>query len=439
MRYIKNIKYLFLTFICFVTFISSVNAAGVSVKSSSSSVTKGSTVTITATVSSSSPIVSIEGNLSCSGAGVSGGTSLTFDDSSNSVYSKSFTHTVKATSSGTITCTVSGARITDMSSDDWQSLGGSSVSVTVKEPTVIQKPTKEYSSNNNLKALEMEGYDLSPTFSKDTKEYNVEVPNDTEKVIITATKEDSGASVSGAGEVKVTEGLNKIEIKVTAENGNEKVYVINVTVKELDPIEVTIDKKKFTVIRKEGVLEPPENYEKSSVKIGNDDVLCYKNNVTKRILIGLKDQQGNARYYLYDEKNNKYSLYHGYKIGGIYLNILEMPKDMIPSDYVKKSFEYNGNKIDGYVLKNGNSNFYLIYAENEITGKKGLYIYDKLENTVQRFNDDLVDIYKKKADNYFLYFLISIIVLAITIITFSIILIRKKNGNTRISHKKRLN
>ena len=331
------------------------------------------------------------------------------------------------------------ARITGTASDDWQRVGGSSVSVTVKEPTVIQKPTKEYSSNNNLKALEMEGYDLSPTFSKDTKEYNVEVPNDTEKVIITATKEDSGASVSGAGEVKVTEGLNKIEIKVTAENGNEKVYVINVTVKELDPIEVTIDKKKFTVIRKEGVLEPPENYEKSSVKIGNDDVLCYKNNVTKRILIGLKDQQGNARYYLYDEKNNKYSLYHGYKIGGIYLNILEMPKDMIPSDYVKKSFEYNGNKIDGYVLKNGNSNFYLIYAENEITGKKGLYIYDKLENTVQRFNDDLVDIYKKKADNYFLYFLISIIVLAITIITFSIILIRKKNGNTRMSHKKRLN
>ena len=132
-------------------------------------------------------------------------------------------------------------------------------------------------------------------------------------------------------------------------------------------------------------------------------------------------------------------MYHGYKIGGIYLNILDMPKDMVPSDYVKKSFEYNGNKIDGYVLKNGNSNFYLIYAENEITGKKGLYIYDKLENTVQRFNDDLVDIYKKKADNYFLYFLISIIVLAITIITFSIILIRKKNGNTRMSHKKRLN
>ena len=116
-----------------------------------------------------------------------------------------------------------------------------------------------------------------------------------------------------------------------------------------------------------------------------------------------------------------------------------MPKDMVPSDYVKKSFEYNGNKIDGYVLKNCNSNFYLIYAENEITGKKGLYIYDKLENTAQRFNDDLVDIYKKKADNYFLYFLISIIVLAITIITFSIILIRKKNGNTRMSHKKRLN
>ena len=157
------------------------------------------------------------------------------------------------------------------------------------------------------------------------------------------------------------------------------------------------------------------------------------------MLVGIKDESGNAAYYIYDEKKNTYTKYNGIKVGNLYLSVLDMPKDMVPSDYVKKSFEYNGNKIDGYVLKNGNSNFYLIYAENEITGKKGLYIYDKLENTAQRFNDDLVDIYKKKADNYFLYFLISIIVLAITIITFSIILIRKKNGNTRMSHKKRLN
>ena len=436
MRYIKNIKYLFLRFICFVTFISSVNAAGVSVKSSSSSITKGSTVTITATVSSSSPIVSIEGNLSCSGAGVSGGTSLTFDDSSNSVYSKSFTHTVKATSSGTITCTVSGARITDMSSDDWQSLGGSSVSVTVKEPTVIQKPTKEYSSNNNLKALEMEGYDLSPTFSKDTKEYNVDVPNGTEKVNIKAEKADSSASVKGDGEVSVTEGVNKIEIKVTAENGNERVYVINVTVKELDPIEVTIDKKKYNIIRKEGVIDPPENYEKDTIKINDNDVLCYRNKVTKVVLVGIKDESGNAAYYIYDEKKNTYTKYNGIKVGNLYLSVLDMPKDKIPDGYVKKTFEYDGKKIDGYVLNN--SDFYLIYAQNETTGKIGLYTYDRKEATIQRLNNDVVNGYKKKADNYFLYLLISIGVLAITIITFSIILIKKKDNRHKIKNKNKL-
>ena len=93
-----------------------------------------------------------------------------------------------------------------------------------------------------------------------------------------------------------------------------------------------------------------------------------------------------------------------------------MPKDKIPDGYVKKTFEYDGKKIDGYVLNN--SDFYLIYAQNETT--------------------DVVNGYKKKADNYFLYLLISIGVLAITIITFSIILIKKKDNRHKIKNKNKL-
>ena len=80
-------------------------------------------------------------------------------------------------------------------------------------------------------------------FNKDTNEYSIEVPNGTEKVNIKTSLEDTKAKVSGDGEVSVSEGTNKLEVKVTAENGNERVYIINVTVKELDPIEVTVDKK----------------------------------------------------------------------------------------------------------------------------------------------------------------------------------------------------
>ena len=207
-------------------------------------------------------------------------------------------------------------------------------------------------------------------------------------------------------------------------------------VKELDPIEVTIDKKKYTIIRKEGVIDPLDNYEKDSIKINDNDVLCYRNKVTNVVLVGLKDDSGNAAYYIYDEKKNTYSKYNGIKVGSLYLSILDMPKDKILDGYVKKSFEYEGKKIDGYNFDN--SDFYLLYAQNETTGKIGLYMYDRKEGTLQRFNDGTINLYKKKADRYFLYFLISIGVLAISIISFSIVLIKRKDNRYKIKNKNKL-
>ena len=408
-------------------------AAGMSVTASSSSITKGDSVRITATFTSDTMVYFTEGTLVCSGAGVNNKLELGSRQKMNDTATFPYSFSVKATSSGTITCSTSGAKMVEGSSPNEEKSVSGSVSVTVKEPVVIKKPTREYSSNNYLKSLTIDGFDISPSFDKETKEYSVEVPNGTEKVNIKAEKADSSASVKGDGEVSVTEGVNKIEIKVTAENGNERVYVINVTVKELDPIEVTIDKKKYNIIRKEGVIDPPENYEKDTIKINDNDVLCYRNKVTKVVLVGIKDESGNAAYYIYDEKKNTYTKYNGIKVGNLYLSVLDMPKDKIPDGYVKKTFEYDGKKIDGYVLNN--SDFYLIYAQNETTGKIGLYTYDRKEATIQRLNNDVVNGYKKKADNYFLYLLISIGVLAITIITFSIILIKKKDNRHKIKNK----
>lgn len=415
--------------LCFMAFSLNVNAASVSVKASSSSITKGGTVTFTTTVSSSSPLVTIEGSLSCSGAGVNGGANLSFEDSSNSIYSKTFTYTAKANSTGTITCSTSGVRITDMSSGDWINLNNASTSVSVKDAVVI--PPKEYSSNNYLEELSIDGFELSPEFDKETLEYSVEVPNDTEKVIINAKKEDSTASVSGSGEVSVSEGANKIEVKVTAQNGNERVYIINVNVKELDPINVTVDDKEYTVIRKNDVLEPPTGYEETTVKIGDEDVLAYTNDKTKYTLVGLKDEDGNGAWYIYDEEKDTYTPYVFYNFNGVSLITLDMPKNLIPDGFVKSSFEYNDERVEGYKYKS-NSQFYLIYGMNSETGEKGLYMFDKKEGTVQRFNDEIADIYKDKADLYFMILMIVSGIVGVAIVAMAVVLIvrtkkRKKN------------
>jgi len=438
----KN-KFISLLLIMIFTFvgINNVNASSVSMKASSNTITRGNTATITTTINADSGIYTIEGSMSCKGAGVSGGIDLNYEDMDTESKSKSFTFTIKPTSSGTVTCTTSNVMLRELAKESNYSIGSKSITITVKDPVVV--PPKQYSSNNNLSSLSIEGYEFDKSFSKDTLEYSVEVPNGTETVKINASASDKTASVKGIGEIEVSEGSNKLEVKVTAENGNVKTYVINVTVKELDPIEETVGDKKYNIIRKEGVLEAPENYEKTTIKIGEEEVLCYKNEVTNNILIGLKDEEGNAKFYTYDEETGKYSEYNGYKIGGLNLNVLPMPSDKIPKGYSKVTFEYNEQKIEGYQYTDKNTtyaidetvsgnDFYLIYAINEVTGVEGIYVYDKLEGTVQRYNEvsQISEIQQEK-DNYKIYFIITLVSFLTTILATVITKIFKSKKSKR--------
>ena len=151
----KKVKLVLVSIIMFISFSTYAFASGVSI-SGSSTITKGNSVKVTASVSSDSPLVSVEGTFMCKGAGTSEGIDMVFDDSSNSIKNKSYSITLKPTSSGTITCSTQGVRITNMSSDSWQSLSDKSMILTVKEPEVVTP--KKYSSNNYLKSLEVDGY-----------------------------------------------------------------------------------------------------------------------------------------------------------------------------------------------------------------------------------------------------------------------------------------
>ncbi len=414
---------------CILT--NNVKAASISVTADSTNITKGSTVTVTATFNSSSLLYFTEGSLSCKGAGVDSGLNLgngqgMIDKSSYSVSLK-----IKPTQSGTVTCSTSGASAIEATDPNKSAPVNGSVYIQVNEPVVV--PPKEYSSNNNLSSLEVEGFNLDPAFNQDTLEYNVEVPNDTAKVNIKAELADNTASVRGNGEITVTEGVNKLEVIVTAENGNEKKYVINLTVKELDPINVKVNKDDYSIVRKEGVIEAPTGYEKTTIKVDDQDVLAYQNKKTGYTIVGLKDKDGNTGWYIYDEKKKTYTPYEAYDFKGLNIIILDMPKNLIPSGYTKSKFTYNDKKITGYASKDG-SPFYLIYGMNSETGKKNLYIFDKQEGTVQRYNTDLVDNYKNKANFYFTIMIIlaSLVGLAIVIMAVCLIVKTKRGNRKRI-------
>lgn len=443
----KAVKYLSIIICTFIISINYVKAASYDVTVTSKTVTVGNSVTLT-----------IKGNDLAGRFDLSSSNSSVASLSNNSLFidNNSTSITITAKSVGTTTITIIPTDVTAY--DNNTITGNKTITITVKDKptsnpstggnnsgtTTNTTPTKKKSTNNYLSSLTIEGYTLDKEFKKDETEYSIMVENDVNKIKINAQLDDSSAKVTGIGEVEVKEGINKLEIKVTAENGSTRIYTLNVTVKELNPIEVTINKKKYTIIRKEGELEPPENYEKSSIKIGEEEVLCYINKNTKNIIIGLTDEKGVSKFYSYNKETKEYTLYNGYNIGGMNINILEMPEELIPKGYIKVSFNYNNNKLDGYqyIKKNQTyaaddkikgSDFYLIYGINEKTGEKALYVYDKLEGTIQRFNSDLVEAYNDENNKYFMYMLISLALLAVSIITLSIVLIKQKKNKTKFA------
>ena len=89
-------------------------------------------------------------------------------------------------------------------------------------PPVAEKSTEARLSNLGIRPNDFSG------FKRDTENYNVEVPNDVEKVEIYAKPVDSEAKISGTGNVSLKEGDNEFKITVTAEAGNTKTYTLKI-------------------------------------------------------------------------------------------------------------------------------------------------------------------------------------------------------------------
>ena len=85
-------------------------------------------------------------------------------------------------------------------------------------------------SDATLSSLEVTGHTLDPEFDKDTTTYAMEVESDVDSINIKAIPTDSKATVNVVGNT-LSEGVNAVKVKVTAEDGSEKIYTINVTKK----------------------------------------------------------------------------------------------------------------------------------------------------------------------------------------------------------------
>ncbi len=389
----KNLKRLIILMLLIIPGIASAASSSISVSSANTGVV-GNNLNVTVTVSSSAPLGSWQFTVSYDRSYLTLSSVSNTDDcgtsancagnaNNSSTKSKSYNFTFKVLKSGSSTIRITSADVFGWD-ENRMSVNNGSRTITCKTQAEIEA---SYSPNAYLKSITVGDYTLDPAFDKETKEYNVEVPNDVEKVTVSATKEDGNATITGTGEKELQEGNNKIEIVCTAQKGNSLTYIVNINRKELNPIKVTIDGKEFGIVRKKDLLpeligfsEDTTTYEDTEIPALYNDDLTYK-------LIGVKDDEGNVYTYLYDEGAKT--------IRGRYIQLLSGDLAITPGNFNEKikGFETKELDLDGFKVASVaiSDKQYIIKGINLVTKEEGTYLYDV--DTKMFIPFDLTNIY----------------------------------------------
>ena len=436
MQYFKK---LILSIILSILFIPLVKAASGNISVSGvNQVVSGNKLTVTVTISSSTPIGSWQMNLNydknylqlLSSNSEAGGTMMA-NSSATGVTKRSYTYSFKTLKTGSTTISVTSALAYAFS--DLSQINLSTGSKTVK---IISQAELEasYSKDNNLKSLSVEGYDITPIFDKDVLEYSVVVPEDVKEIHINAAAKDAKASVSGTGVKEVSLGSNSFDIIVRAENGSEKAYKLKVEVKDNNPIEIVIDDKTYTLVKIRDYLESPIDFVETTVNVEGIEIPSFKNDNINVMLVGLKDSDGNISLFKYDSTDNSYSKYVAIKTNTFSLMPMEAPS--VPKGYEKHSETIDDEKIIVYKYTQA-SRYSLIYGIDLTTGEKGFFMYDTKLKSLISYNTELIDQLQSQ-NQLFIYIILAfgILVLILFIMIVSILKKKKKIKFENDSNKK---
>ncbi|MCR5520831.1 MAG: cadherin-like beta sandwich domain-containing protein [Lachnospiraceae bacterium] len=206
------------------------------------------------------------------------------------------------------------------------------------------------SSDATLSELKVSSTVLSPSFDPQIKDYNVHVENSITKLAISAVANDPLASVRVEGADGLKVGSNRITIDVTAPDGTENKYVVY-CVRDEAPEEEdgqeAVDGEPETE-RKQPVKEEPADHEQAFYVIQKDD----------RIML------------IADTQYQMMETDAGVKI---------------PEGFYKTSILISGYTVTAFSPVAEGTPEYLLLILRKEGSEPGLYIYDRIEKTVQRY------------------------------------------------------
>ena len=360
-----------------------VNAA-VSI-SNTNSVVVGNTVTFRVTVSSQTPLGSGKYNVTYNDKLLkyTGGSKLVDTFVAQNENTKSLTYTFSF-----VTRDIGNANFT-FNLNELYYLSEAPGPVESKTASVnILKP-KYYSSNNYLKNLSVEGYDIG--FNKDKISYDVTLKETKTSIVINAEKQEATQTISGIGEISLEEGMNKKEIEVKAENQSVRIYTLNIFVPEKAPLKIKVNDKEYSVIRKK--IEDISGFTKDKIKLKDEEIEVLKNN--KYTILYVKDEKGNIFKVLKDKENYKMIL-----------------------DFNNTLYAIEGKKE----IKN---NYEYFKAVNLTTSKENNYRFELTEKTLQ-IEENKKEIKKINIDKVVIIVLSSILI--ITYLIFIVAYLKRRKS-----------
>lgn len=381
-------------------------AASAAIKVASVSCEKGQTVTVSVTVSTTVDMAMYQYTLSYDTAmlqyqsgdadGESAGTLRIIKESASGT-SQTLKFTFKSLAVGSTKVSVSGYIVcpTDVAYGD-------SLPTTVTNGTVTVKAPYQASTNANLKSLSVGQGSLSPAFSKSVYEYAVSVGGGVDRLTVSASPEDSKATVKVSGNTNLKEGANTVTIKVTAEDGKTtKTYKIIVTRAKPSPTPsptpsltpeptatptqgVTVSVGEQTLTLSDVITaQIPEGFEETTFEYENVTVPALRSLSGELLLVQMDD----GKLYLYRPADNGFVPYQVITAIQKTYTVLPLPaSETVPEGYFETVRTIGAEEVTVYI-NSEDSESCLVYAMNW-NGGCTWYRYDGEEATMQRVFSD---------------------------------------------------
>lgn len=402
--------------LCLFSVPQSVSAAEarVSIALSQSSLRIGDTVAVTVRISTDGLIGSYSMAVTYNnavleytgGAGNGGGgTVLISGFAGGTETSLSATLNFKAVANGSCTITTSNGNVYNWQEEE-QTISYAGATVTVSAPQAPasteggsggEAGTTEAlkgSGDNSLKSLEISPGTLTPEFQPGTTTYSVQLPEDTTSIVVSAVPNDSKATVAVSHNNDLEPGQNKTYIVVTAENGTQKTYVLNILCGEAEDTDdaeaqtVTVNGREYTIASSKQLEEvsAPEGFTTGEADYAGIKIPVYFSPNHKLQLVYLLNAEEQGSWYIYTPEPESFVPYiEETNAANRYVILTPAENVTIPAGYQKTELDLNGNQVTAYV-QNGDDRIVLLYAMN-LNGEAGFYFYDMTEGTYQRYQE----------------------------------------------------